>query len=75
MTAPKRQPGQTAWVRTTMGAVLGPLVVDVVEVVINRSGQFVRYRFDVDPKLGYAGNFPIGEERVFASEAAARGTR
>ena len=73
MTPPRLMPGQEAWIRTLQGKVLGPLRVEVVEVIINRSGQDVRYRFEDSPLLGHARIFPIGEDRVHATREGAEG--
>lgn len=73
MTEPRAQPGDEAYVRTTDGHVLGPLTIEVVEITINRAGRFDRFRFRIDPARGYCGTYPIGEERVFRTRAAAEG--
>ena len=74
MTPPRLRPGDTAWIRSLQGRVIGPLKVEVVEIVINRSGRFDRYRFEFDAKIGHPSQFPIDGEKVFGSMEEAEGT-
>lgn len=71
MTAPKRQPGEVAFVRTTQGAIIGPLTVDRVEILLTTGGRFDRYRFHFCSALGHASMFPFEADKVFATREEA----
>lgn len=72
MDDPTASPGDHVWVRTLSGGVMGPLVVESVEVTLNMSGRVDRYKFRVDPARGYAGAYPVDSDRVFRTAEGAK---
>ena len=73
MVLPRVMPGEVAFVQSLNGHVMGPLTVETVEIVLNVSGRYDRYKFRVEPEKGYCGAYPVSEERVFRTREAAGG--